>query len=94
MSLLQLTMLSATVQINGTDVNILSRLGLAILIGLFVAFIITSGWKSQLKSVYRQHGAADYKKDNSFKLSVKKDTFLYTKIEKREKPKQQENNPQ
>lgn len=45
---------------------------------------------ANLKSVHQQHGAADYKKPNSFHLDMHRDLYLYRKVERKEKP--QENN--
>ncbi len=41
---------------------------------------------SNLKSVQQQHGAADYKKPNSFHLDMHRDLYLYRKVERKEKP--------
>lgn len=48
-------------------------------IGVLILFL-------NLKSVHRQDGAADYKKPNSFKLELRRDIYLYKKVERKEKP--------
>ncbi len=47
---------------------------------------------SNLKSVQQQRGAADYKKSNSFHLDMHRDLYLYRKVERREKPKDDDKN--
>ena len=62
---------------------------IAILIGALIGFCIAMYQKSSLKSVSMQHAAADYVKKNSLNFSVRTDRFLYKRVEKQEKPKQQ-----
>ncbi|MGN0386904.1 MAG: hypothetical protein ACI4EX_13605 [Lachnospiraceae bacterium] len=84
-----LTLLS--VNILGSDVNLILGLLLSLVIGFIIAFVVVSGWAGQLKSVRRQTNASSYKKADSLRLSVKKDSFLYTRVEKREKPQNNNN---
>ncbi len=41
---------------------------------------------SNLKSVHRQSGAADYRKRGSFQLETKRDMYLYKKVKREAKP--------
>lgn len=50
-------------------------------------FLITGIMRGQLKSVAKQHEAADYVRDGSFVVTNRRDIFLYRKLDKREKPK-------
>lgn len=61
---------------------------ICLVVALIVALIYTSALKGQLKSVTSQHGAAQYEKQGSFKLTNSQDKFLYKKLEKTKK-----NNP-
>ena len=49
----------------------------AVVGGLLIGLIYAESVKAQLTSVSMQHGADDYIRKNSFKLSVKRDSFLY-----------------
>lgn len=65
---------------------------MSFIIGLILACIIAGivvgiQW-ADLKSVAFQSRADDYVQKNSLKLSDKKDHFLYTKTDKKERPKQ------
>jgi len=59
---------------------------IGVLVGIFYALIL----KSELTSVYKNDSAADYTKDKSFKVEVSRDTFMYSKTKKEEKPKNEE----
>lgn len=59
----------------------------SLIIGLIVAGIAVGSMVSKLKTVRSKSGAADYEKQESFKLAEKKDTYLYKKVEKTPKPK-------
>ena len=65
---------------------ILRALIISVVIGLIAGFIRAMSLKSKLTSVYKNDSAADYTRDKSFKLELKKDTFLYSKTVKEEKP--------
>ncbi len=58
---------------------------IAVVIGIFVGVGIPTIQKSALTSVKQQRAAADYVKKDSLKYSVKTETFLYKKIEKKPK---------
>ncbi|MCR4644751.1 MAG: hypothetical protein K5695_05000 [Oscillospiraceae bacterium] len=59
---------------------------IAIVVGIIIAAIIVGGQVSALKSVNERHEASDYVKQGSMQLSQKQDIFLYKKLEKTEKP--------
>lgn len=62
--------------------NPVSAFVICLIIGLIAAFIAVSIMKSSMRSVYKKQGAADYRKENGFKLEVKTDSFLGKRIEK------------
>ena len=51
------------------------------------SFLTTGIMRGQLKSVAKQHEAANYVRKGSFKVTKSRDIFLYRKVDKREKPK-------
>ena len=55
-------------------------------VGLVFGLIVCLSLKGQLKSVYKNDSAADYTVPGSFKVERRKDSFLYSKTEKEEKP--------
>lgn len=62
---------------------------MAIVIGLIVALIATGIMRAGLKSVSRQYTAGYYIKEEGLKLTKNKDVFMYTRMEKVPKPKEQ-----
>lgn len=58
-----------------------------VLIGIVIAVVIMLGHKSKLKSVKMQHAAANYIKQGSFRLTTSREIYLYKRVERREKPK-------
>ena len=58
-----------------------------VLIGIVIAVIVMLVHKSKLRSVRMQHAAANYIKQGSFKLTASRDIYLYKRVERREKPK-------
>ena len=72
--------------------NVAKSLVISLVIGFVIALIVTSVMKAQLKSVRKQHGAANYEKAGSFNLEKKRDIFLYETTTSREKPKSKEDN--
>ncbi len=50
--------------------------------GLLIGLIYAQSIKAQLTSVSMQHGADDYIRQNSFKLTVNRDTFLYRDVQR------------
>ena len=59
-------------------------LGLALLIGLVTALIVTGVMKSQLKSVALQQDAASYVRQGSMKLTNSRELFLYRDVQRTE----------
>ncbi len=60
---------------------------IAILIGFVISLIIMMVHKSALKTVHMQSSAKDYIKDGSFRLTNKREIYLYKKVDKTPKPK-------
>lgn len=63
------------------------NLGLALAIGLVAAFLVTGSMKNKLKTVASQAAANDYVTAGSLQLTHSRDLFLYTHLDRREKPK-------
>ena len=63
-------------------------LGLALVIGLVTALIVTGVMKSQLKSVAPQRDATSYVRQGSMKLTNQRDLFLYRDVHRTERPKE------
>ncbi|MDK7305586.1 TPM domain-containing protein, partial [Streptococcus agalactiae] len=57
----------------------------ALAIGFGIAFLIVTGMKGQLKSVYHQTGATDYIKKNSLQITNAQEFFLYSNVDKKAK---------
>ena len=55
---------------------------ISLIIGLLIGLIAVSIMKSSMKSVHKKSGATDYRKQDGFKLTVKTDDHLGTKVEK------------
>lgn len=64
------------------NVNPVMTYVICIGIGLLIGLIVTGSMMASMKSVRKQMGAADYKDRNGIKLSVRRDDFLYNRIEK------------
>lgn len=80
-----------TIYMNGESYNIPIHILIALAIGFFVAFIVVSGMKAKLKSVEKRDNAQEYVKQNSLRLSVKSDHYLYKKRDRRERPQNNNN---
>ena len=63
---------------------------IAVVVGLIIAFILTSGMRAELTSVRPATEANIYIKDGSFNLTNQQDLFICKKVEKTEKPKPQQ----
>ena len=63
-------------------------LGVALVIGLITALIVTGVMKSRLKSVAPQRDATDYVRQGSMKLTNQRDLYLYREIHRTERPKE------
>ena len=61
---------------------------IALVIALIIAGIAVGIMWSSMKSVAAQQRADDYVQQNSLHLDINKDTFLCTKTERKERPKQ------
>ena len=62
-------------------------LGLALVIGLVTALIVTGVMKSQLKSVAPQPDASSYVRQGSMRLTNQRDHYLYRDVHRTERPK-------
>ncbi|MBE5864206.1 MAG: hypothetical protein E7295_15405 [Lachnospiraceae bacterium] len=62
----------------------------AVVIALIVAFIRDSSLRAAMNTVHKKTTARAYMVQNSVKLGRREDNFLYSKTEKHEKPKQQQ----
>ena len=69
------------------EFNPVRSLIIALVVSLIIAFIVVGSMKSKLKTVRRQSGASNYTVENSMKLEINTDTYLYNKIEKTARPK-------
>ena len=67
-------------------------LGLALVIGLGTALIVTGVMKSQLKSVAPQQDATSYVRQGSMKLTNQRDLYLYRDVHRTERPKESSSN--
>ncbi|MBR6307454.1 MAG: hypothetical protein IKR39_02500 [Lachnospiraceae bacterium] len=63
----------------------------SLIIALVVGLLRMLSLKGQLTSVHKNESAVDYTRDNSFKLETKRDLFLYSKVDKKEKPQSEAN---
>ena len=63
-------------------------LGVALVIGLVTALIVTGVMKSRLKSVAPQRDATSYVRQGSMKLTNQRDLFLYRDVHRTERPKE------
>jgi hypothetical protein len=66
--------------------NPVRSLLISLVISLIIAFVVVGSMKSKMKTVRKQSGAAGYTKNDSFKLEINKDTYLYNEISKTERP--------
>ena len=60
---------------------------IGVVIGIIIAIFVMLGHKSKLTSVRMQHAAANYIKQGSFRLTSSREIYLYKRVERREKPK-------
>jgi len=68
--------------------SVVANLLIALVIGLVAALIVTGSMKSKLNTVRKKSKADDYVVGGSMRLTASRDLFLYTKVEKRERPKE------
>lgn len=67
--------------------SLVTNLLIAFGIGLVAAWIVTGSMKAKLKTVRQQAKADDYIASGSLQLTYSRDLFLYTHLDRREKPK-------
>ena len=67
--------------------SLVTNLLIALGIGLVAAWIVTGSMKAKLKTVRQQAKADDYIASGSLQLTHSRDLFLYTHLDRREKPK-------
>ena len=67
--------------------SLVTNLLIALGIGLVAAWIVTGSMKAKLKTVRQQAKADDYMTPGSLHLTYSRDLFLYTHLDRREKPK-------
>ena len=67
--------------------SLVTNLLIALGIGLVAAWIVTGSMKAKLKTVRQQAKADDYIASGSLRLTYSRDLFLYTHLDRREKPK-------
>ncbi len=60
---------------------------IAIIGGAILSFIVVGVMKAELKSVRKQAAANNYVREGSLNIRESRDTYLYRKVDKREKPK-------
>ena len=58
-----------------------------VIIGVIVAVIIMLALKGQLSSVHMQHAARSYIKQGSFRLTQSRETYLYKKVDRTQRQK-------
>lgn len=63
------------------------NLAIALAIGFMIALAITGMMRGSLKTVYSQPKADSYVRQGSMELAKRNDLFLYSHVERREKPK-------
>lgn len=66
---------------------------IAILGGVFIAFLVTSSMKGQLKSVSSQRLATKYLVNSEMNKDVNKDIYLYSEVTKKKKAKDANSSP-
>ena len=64
-----------------------TNLVISVIVGLVAALIVTGKFKAQLKTVSLKAKADDYVKPGSLQLTRRQDLFLYSHLDRREKPK-------
>lgn len=64
-------------------------LPISILTGFLISGLIVGVWKSELKTVGKKFGASDYAKQDSVRVTLSNDIFLYRTVNKTRKPTEQ-----
>ena len=55
---------------------------IGVVVGVIIAVIVMLVLKGQLKSVHMEHAARNYIKQGSFKLTASRDIYLYKKVDR------------
>lgn len=71
--------------------NVGKSIIIALIVGFIIALTVTLAMKGKLKSVRSRDNARDYIKKDSLNITVSRDTFLYSRVERTPK---QRNEPQ
>ncbi len=72
---------------NGYPFPFLQNIGISLVVGLIVAFLVTGIMKGQLKSARAQNAAMDYIRQNSMHVTLANDFFLYRQVSRIRKEK-------
>jgi uncharacterized protein len=75
------------IHINGEPFEWTKSIVISVLVGLVIAWIVTGVMKSKLKTVRAQRAAANYVREGSMQVTEAYEFFLYSTIDRREKPK-------
>lgn len=86
------TMLCTTLPVLAVDGSSGDGIGVGgivvgVIIGILIAVFVMLGHKSKLKSVHMERAAANYLKSDSFHLTTSREIYLYKKVDRRAKPK-------
>lgn len=88
--LLQTTLIPLLLEAQGPDLQKrLTYAAVALLIALLIAWMVTGSWKSQLKSVRKEHSARYYVRKDSLVLHRQADIFSHKDLDKSPKPKKE-----
>ncbi len=74
-------------ELNGYPFNLGNSLLISVAVGVVIAFIVTAIMKAQLESVAFQRAATNYVTEGSLNVTAANDTYLYSTVVRREKPK-------
>ena len=67
--------------------KVFTSLFVSLVVGLIVALVVTGRMKGKLKTVRFQPAASEYVKSDSMILTENRDTFLFSRVDRRAKPK-------
>ncbi|MBE6588121.1 MAG: TPM domain-containing protein [Ruminococcaceae bacterium] len=67
--------------------NVFKSIVLSLIVGLVIAFVVTLIMKGNLKSVHFNDSASEYVKKGSMNVTQSRDLFLYTRVTRTPKPK-------
>lgn len=69
----------------------MSTVIISLIAGVVIAFAITMTFKAQLNNVRSKSGANDYMKSGSLNVKTSRDTFLFSRVSRIAKPKNNSN---